>query len=225
MRRRRGRRRRKEEDGGEARGGGGGRGEGGGGGGGRGGGGGEGGGGRRSKRRRKRRRRRREEEEEEAAAAAAAAPAASAAAAASAAVAQLLVRHYVRFQTFLLTLKKTVLEEKLETIFCHVQLRNQYAPSTPARNDATQHIRTPHKRPGTDATATYFEHALHARVPRCVRIGNCTCAASKQAAVATGARPSCVSCAAGFAWLALAPWTWPRPAPLLSHPALLAGGP
>ena len=54
-------------------------------------------------------------------AAAAAAPAASAAAAASAAVAQLLVRHYVRFRTFLLTLKKTVLEEKLETIFCHVR--------------------------------------------------------------------------------------------------------
>ena len=57
----------------------------------------------------------------ESAAAAAAAPAASAAASASAAVAQLLVRHYVRFRTFLLTLKKTVLEEKLETIFCHVR--------------------------------------------------------------------------------------------------------
>ena len=82
----------------------------------------------------------------------AAAPTASAAAAsASAAVAPLLVRHDGRFQTFLLALKKTVLEKKLETIFFRVRLRKNYTPSTPDRNDATQHIRPPHKRPGTDA--------------------------------------------------------------------------
>ena len=56
--------------------------------------------------------------------AAAAAPAASAAASASAAVAPLLVRHDGRFQTFLLALKKTVLEHMLGTIFCPVRLRS-----------------------------------------------------------------------------------------------------